>query len=151
MTLLLHASLSLIASLLLLLSPIPTVSQPIQPGLPLVINTWAGFSAATDAAYLTIVNPRTSVLDVVEVGCAVCERNQCDHTVGWDGSPDESCETTLDAMIMDGNTMKSGAVASMRRVRDAISVARRVLEYTTHTLLAGDLGQPHCARTVGRR
>lgn len=47
-------------------------------------------------------------------------------------------QTTLDAMIMDGTTMKSGAVAALRRVRNAISVARHVLEYTTHTLLAGD-------------
>jgi N4-(beta-N-acetylglucosaminyl)-L-asparaginase len=77
----------------------------------------------------------------VEAGCAACEANQCDGTVGFGGSPDERCETTLDAMIMDGGTMKSGAVAALRRVKDAISVARRVLEYTTHTLLAGDQGQ----------
>jgi N4-(beta-N-acetylglucosaminyl)-L-asparaginase len=41
-------------------------------------------------------------------------------------------------MIMDGTTMKSGAVAALRRVKGAISVARAVLEHTTHTLLAGD-------------
>lgn len=41
-------------------------------------------------------------------------------------------------MIMDGTTMKSGAVAALRRVKDAVSVARAVLEHTTHTLLAGD-------------
>lgn len=40
---------------------------------------------------------------------------------------------------MDGTTMKSGAVAGLRRIRDAIAVARHVLDYTTHTLLAGDL------------
>jgi N4-(beta-N-acetylglucosaminyl)-L-asparaginase len=41
-------------------------------------------------------------------------------------------------MIMDGTTMKSGSVAALRRVKDAISVARAVLEHTTHTMLAGD-------------
>lgn len=41
-------------------------------------------------------------------------------------------------MIMDGTTMKSGAVAALRRVKEAVSVARAVLEHTTHTLLAGD-------------
>lgn len=41
-------------------------------------------------------------------------------------------------MIQDGTTMKSGAVAALRRVKDAVSVARAVLEHTTHTLLAGD-------------
>jgi N4-(beta-N-acetylglucosaminyl)-L-asparaginase len=42
-------------------------------------------------------------------------------------------------MIMDGTTMKSGAVAALRRIKNAIGVARHVLEHTTHTLLAGDL------------
>jgi isoaspartyl peptidase/L-asparaginase-like protein (Ntn-hydrolase superfamily) len=43
-----------------------------------------------------------SALDAIEIGCSTCESEQCDHTVGWGGSPDESGETTLDAMIMDG-------------------------------------------------
>lgn len=43
-----------------------------------------------------------SELDAVERGCAQCEIDQCDGSVGYGGSPDESGETTLDAMIMDG-------------------------------------------------
>lgn len=43
-----------------------------------------------------------SALDAVEAGCSRCEDDQCDHTVGFGGSPDENGETTLDAMIMDG-------------------------------------------------
>lgn len=43
-----------------------------------------------------------SVLDAVEKGCARCEVEQCDGSVGFGGSPDESGETTLDAMIMNG-------------------------------------------------
>lgn len=108
--------------------------------LPFVINTWGGaFTVATDAAYTHFLNdPQSSAIDAVEVGCSACEANQCDGTVGYGGSPDESCETTLDAMIMDGTTMNSGAVAGLRRIRDAISVARRVLEHTRHSLLVGD-------------
>jgi N4-(beta-N-acetylglucosaminyl)-L-asparaginase len=41
-------------------------------------------------------------------------------------------------MIMDGTTMKSGSVAALRRIKNAIGVARAVLEHTTHTMLAGD-------------
>ncbi|KAI1632909.1 asparaginase-domain-containing protein [Biscogniauxia mediterranea] len=111
-----------------------------SPGLPMVINTWGGdFTAATDAAYLSLVRSQASALDAVEIGCATCEANQCDGSVGYGGSPDENCETTLDAMIMDGTTMKSGSVAALRRVKDAISVARAVLEHTTHSMLAGEL------------
>lgn len=114
-----------------------------SPGLPFIINTWGGpFTAATDAAYLALSNSTASIasaLDAVQIGCSTCERNQCDGSVGYGGSPDEACETTLDAMIMDGTTMKAGAVAGLRRVRDAIAAARLVLDYTEHTLLAGDL------------
>ncbi len=97
------------------------------------------FTAATDAAFLSLLDPTTSALDAVEVGCATCEANQCDGTVGFGGSPDENCETTLDAMIMDGATLNVGAVAGLRRIRNVIGVARRVLEHTAHTMLAGDL------------
>ncbi|KAM0820695.1 putative Nucleophile aminohydrolase [Seiridium cardinale] len=108
-------------------------------GFPFVVNTWGGaFTAATDAAYLSLLDPSKSALDAVEIGCATCEANQCDGSVGYGGSPDENCETTLDAMIMDGETMKSGAVAALRRVKNAIGVARHVLEHTSHTLMAGD-------------
>ncbi|EDL35635.1 aspartylglucosaminidase, isoform CRA_a, partial [Mus musculus] len=79
-----------------------------------------------------------SALDAVENGCAVCEKEQCDGTVGFGGSPDEGGETTLDAMIMDGTAMDVGAVGGLRRIKNAIGVARRVLEHTTHTLLVGD-------------
>lgn len=112
-----------------------------SPGLPFVINTWGGpFTAATDAAYEALLsNAKASALDAVEIGCTTCERDQCDGTVGYGGSPDENCETTLDAMIMDGTNMDSGAVAGLRRIRDAMSVARHVLDYTSHSLLSGDL------------
>ena len=42
-----------------------------------------------------------------------------------------------------------GAVGSLRRVKSAISVARAVLERTTHTLLVGDQGtSSHHANTT---
>ncbi|VDP10117.1 unnamed protein product [Soboliphyme baturini] len=43
-----------------------------------------------------------SSLDAVVIGCTVCEELQCDGTVGYGGSPDETGETTLDAMVMYG-------------------------------------------------
>lgn len=41
-------------------------------------------------------------------------------------------------MIMDGKTMNVGAVAGLRNIKEAISVARHVFDYTMHTLLVGD-------------
>jgi len=67
-----------------------------SPGLPMVINTWGGaFTAATDAAYTSLLDNSTSALDAVEIGCATCEREQCDGSVGYGGSPDENCEASL--------------------------------------------------------
>mmetsp|Transcript_1783 Transcript_1783/g.2326 ORF Transcript_1783/g.2326 Transcript_1783/m.2326 type:complete len:164 (-) Transcript_1783:210-701(-) len=40
-------------------------------------------------------------------------------------------------MIMDGKTMNVGAVGAIRRIQYAISVARKVMENTYHTLLVG--------------
>lgn len=36
--------------------------------------------------------------------------------------------------------MNVGAVGDLRRIKNAIGVARKVLEHTTHTLLAGESG-----------
>ena len=135
------SSLHLILALLLLSPPALTTSPSSSPKLPLVINTWGGpFTKATDAAYLSLLlnSSSSSVLDAVQAGCATCERNQCDGSVGFGGSPDEACETTLDALIMDGQTLNVGAVAGLRRVRDAIAVARHVLDHTAHSMLVGD-------------
>ena len=132
-------ALVLLAAASIAVLPAALAADIVSP-LPLVVNTWGGaFTQGTDAAYAVLTQRGTSALDAVEAGGARCEAKQCDGTVGFGGSPDEQCETTLDAMIMDGHTMKSGSVAGLRRIKDAISVARMVLEHTTHTMLSGDL------------
>lgn len=105
--------------------------------IPFVITTWM-FTNSTQAAWDTLNIRSGNALDAVEEGCLVCEREQCDTTVGYGGSPDETGETTLDAMIFDGDSMDMGAVGDLRRIKSAISVARHVLEYTQHSLLVGE-------------
>jgi beta-aspartyl-peptidase (threonine type) len=41
----------------------------------------------------------------------------------------------LDAIVMDGRTLKAGAVAAVRRIRNPICLARRVLESSPHMML----------------
>lgn len=41
-------------------------------------------------------------------------------------------------MIIDGDTMDIGAVGYLRKCRDAIQVARALMEHTSQTMLAGD-------------
>ena len=42
----------------------------------------------------------------------------------------------LDAILMDGSTLKSGAVVAVERIRNPIALARLVLEQSEHMLLA---------------
>ena len=125
--------------------------------LPIVINTWpftnatakgespfevsSGFRVSCDRVAWSVLESGGSRLDAVEEGCSVCEVERCDGSVGYGGSPNEDGETTLDAMIMDGVTHDVGSVGCLKRVKSAISVARKVMEHTTQTLLVGDDGK----------
>ena len=106
------------------------------PGAPLVINTWP-FTSATEAAWAELA-AGGSRLDAVERGCATCEEEQCDGSVGWGSVPDSTGEVTLDALVMDGPTHDAGSVACLRGIREAVSVARAVMQHTSHTLLVGE-------------
>jgi len=90
-----------------------------------------------------------SALDAVEIGIRAVEANPDEHSVGYDGYPNILGELELDASIMDGGTLNSGAVAIMRGFPYAISVARQVMERKLpHVLLAGE-GAERFAREIG--
>jgi N4-(beta-N-acetylglucosaminyl)-L-asparaginase len=103
---------------------------------PIVVNTWP-FTNATERAWKELIR-FDNALEAVVSGCEQCEMDQCDGTVGFGGSPDETSETTLDAMIMDGLTHDVGSVAGLRQIKNAIRVAHAVMKYTKHTLIVGD-------------
>eukprot|EP01027_Heterolobosea_sp_BB2_P016906 GEZU01023996.1.p2 GENE.GEZU01023996.1~~GEZU01023996.1.p2 ORF type:complete len:112 (+),score=22.08 GEZU01023996.1:291-626(+) len=85
--------------------PIAVAQQPFK--IPIVINTWAGpFQGANTVAWQWLSEKNATSIDALEAGINWCELNQCDHTVGFGGDPDEFGETTLDAMIMHGPTME---------------------------------------------
>jgi len=79
-----------------------------------------------------------SALDAVEAGIRLVEVNPDDHTVGYNGYPNLLGELELDASIMDGSTLETGAVAGMKGYIYSISVARKVMEILPHVLLVGN-------------
>jgi len=52
----------------------------------------------------------------------------------------------LDALIMDGNSLESGAVAAVQCIRNPISLARLVMTHTPHSLLVGIGAQDFAAQ-----
>ena len=54
----------------------------------------------------------------------------------------------MDAAIMDGRTLKAGAVGAVAHVRNPIDLARAVMEKSPHVMLAGD-GAKDFARELG--
>ena len=134
-----------ILSLLFLFS---AASSSPPPRVHSVINTWSEvFTTATLQAHSTLMQG-SSALDAIESGCSTCESLQCDTSVGFGNHPDTQGFTSLDAMIMDGNTMDVGSVGYIRRMRRAISIARCVMHYTSHTLLVGQ-GAEDFAQMMG--
>jgi beta-aspartyl-peptidase (threonine type) len=90
------------------------------------------------AAGIEVLRAGGSALDAVEVVTRLVEDNPDDHTVGYGGYPNLIGEVELDASIMDGDTRRAGAVGALRGYRQAITVARAVMERLPHVLVTGD-------------
>lgn len=74
-----------------------------------------------------------SALDAVEAAVCVLEDNP-DYNAGTGASLTSEGNIELDAGIMDGHTLHVGAVAGVERIKNPISLARRVLA-SPHVLL----------------
>lgn len=78
-----------------------------------------------------------SAMDAVEATIRAVEDNPLDSGVGLGGTPNLLGVPQLDASIMDGRTLRTGAVAAVEGYLHVISVARKVLEVSPHVLVVG--------------
>ncbi len=90
------------------------------------------------AAAMDVMRRGGSALDAVEAGTRLVEDNLDDHSVGSGGLPNLLGEVELDASIMDGRTLSTGAVAGIKGYPNPITVARRVMTDLPHVLLVGE-------------
>ena len=108
-------------------------AQPTAPAV--MVSTW-DFGAAANAAGLELRAGGGSALDMVEAGGRVAEADEGNSSVGLGGLPDRDGRVTLDACVMTW-AGDIGAVCALEDVVHAVSVARRVMERTPHTMLVG--------------
>ena len=93
----------------------------------------AGLERALTAGY-EILKRGGSSLDATEAAVRMLEDDP--HFNAGKGSVFTSAGTNeMDASIMDGGTLKAGAVASVRHVKNPIGLARLVMEKSPHVML----------------
>jgi len=104
-----------------------------------ILSTW-NFGLQTNAAAWKVLQNDGSILDAVEAGAMEAENDLQSTSVGLAGRPDREGITTLDACIMDYN-YNCGSVCFLEKIKNPISVARRLMEKTPHVMLAGSGAQ----------
>ena len=90
---------------------------------------------------------RKIAVDAVAAAVVVLEDSPL-FNAGRGSSFNTDAEIEMDASIMDGATLRAGAVAAVRRIRNPVLAARAVMERSRHVLLAGS-GAERFARKQG--
>ena len=97
---------------------------------------------------IAVLKKGGSIIDAVEAAVTGIEESVESGNVGVGGSPNILGVTELDASIMDGATLRTGAVGAVSKYVNAISIARKVMEETPHVFLVAD-GAHRFARAMG--
>ena len=87
-------------------------------------------------------------LDAIEAGIRLIEADPSVRTVGRGGWPNLLGEMELDACMMDGTTLRTGAVGALRGYLHPVSVARAIMRHLPHEFLVGD-GAARFAHEIG--
>jgi L-asparaginase len=87
-------------------------------------------------------------LDAIEAGIRLIEADPSVRTVGRGGWPNILGEVELDACLMDGTTLRSGAVGALKGFLHPVSIAREIMRRLPHELLVGE-GAARFAREIG--
>ncbi len=94
-----------------------------------------------------ILNSGGSSLDAVQTAVNLMEDNPL-FNAGKGAVFTSEGRNELDAAIMDGRTLKAGAVAGVRHIKNPITLARLIMDRLPHVLLAGE-GAEEFARSQG--
>ncbi|HEY1991525.1 MAG TPA: isoaspartyl peptidase/L-asparaginase, partial [Gammaproteobacteria bacterium] len=106
----------------------------------------AALKRALEAGYAVLKRGGKS-LDAVQAAIRVMEDDPL-FNAGKGAVFDHAGKNELDAAIMDGTTLKAGAVAGVQHVKNPIELARLVMDKTPHVLLIG-AGAEEFAKSQG--
>jgi beta-aspartyl-peptidase (threonine type) len=96
-------------------------------------NARVGFAAGSE-----ILRNGGTAMDAAIAAVRCVEDNLEDQGVGTGGVPNVLGEVELDATIMDGRTLATGAVGAIKGYPNPIEIARKVMEETPHVMLVGE-------------
>jgi len=94
-----------------------------------------------------ILEQNGSSLDAAEAAVTVLEDNPL-FNAGTGSTLNSLGQVEMDAAIMEGYTLRAGAVAAVQGIKNPVQLARRVIEDGRHVLLAG-YGALLFARQIG--
>jgi beta-aspartyl-peptidase (threonine type) len=100
-----------------------------------VADCRAGCRRALEAGWKILERGGTA-LEAVEAAIVVLEDDPA-FDAGIGSHLNRDGRVQLDAILMDGATLKAGAVAAVERVRNPIRLARKLLESSEHMMLVG--------------
>jgi beta-aspartyl-peptidase (threonine type) len=89
------------------------------------------------AAGWNLLSKGGSALDAVEAAVVVLEDDPV-FDAGYGSHLNLDGHVECDAIVMDGGTLRAGAAAALRRVRNPIRAARAILEKCPHMMLVGE-------------
>jgi N4-(beta-N-acetylglucosaminyl)-L-asparaginase len=116
-------------------SALSTTTAAVPAGVMRVVSSGNGLPAVNRA--MTLLREGENPLDAVISGVNIVEDDPEDMSVGYGGLPNEDGEVELDASVMYGPTHASGAVGSIRNIKNPSKVAKLVMERTNHCLIVG--------------
>jgi len=106
----------------------------------------AALTEALDAGYAMLERGAPS-LDAAIAAVCVLEDNPL-FNAGRGAVLTRDGAAELDASVMDGRTLKAGAVTGLKHVKNPIALARRVMDHSEHVMLVG-AGAEEFARLQG--
>jgi N4-(beta-N-acetylglucosaminyl)-L-asparaginase len=132
-------------------APAILVPRTVRPVVISDLSGWEFKNGGTENAVqraFRLITEGKDVLDALIAGVNIPELDPLENGIGYGALPNADGVVQLDSSCMHGPKKRAGAVACLEGVRTPSLVAKAVMDYTDHHLLAG-AGAQQFARAMG--